>query len=192
MCGSRSSKGETCPIGLPLTLQSDCFAPTDTTTFYPKRVPILNAFTGSHDDYHRPTDTPDKLNYDGAAQVARLMAAIAADLAATDAEPVWIESKSSERQGQRAAMRVYLGTIPDYSQGDIEGVRLSGVSPVGPAAKAGLRGGDVIVALSGREIKNIYDYTFILGELKIDTETSIDILRDGRKQSLKITPVSRD
>jgi S1-C subfamily serine protease len=89
-------------------------------------------------------------------------------------------------------MRVYLGTIPDYSQADLEGVKLSGVSPVGPAAKAGLRGGDVIVALGGRDIKNIYDYTFILGELKIDTETDITILRDGKRQSLKITPVSRD
>ncbi|MGI8605223.1 MAG: M28 family peptidase [Verrucomicrobiales bacterium] len=180
------------PLGLPLTLQSDCFAPTDTTTFYPKRVPILNAFTGSHEDYHRPTDTADKINHEGAAKVTQLIAAIARDLATSETSPVWKEYKSSDRQGQRAGMRVYLGTIPDYSQGDIVGVKLSGVSPVGPAAKAGLRGADIIVALGGKEIKNIYDYTYVLGELKVGAETEISVLRDGQKLPLKITPVSRD
>ena len=180
------------PVGLPLTLQADCFAPTDTTTFYPKRIPILNAFTGNHEDYHRPTDTADKVNYEAAAKVSRLFALIGRDLATADAVPTWKEYKSSDQQGQRAAMRVYLGTIPDYSQGDIAGVKLTGVSPVGPAAKAGVLGGDVIVALGGKEIKNIYDYTFVLGELKVGQETEILVLREGKKVALRIVPVSRD
>jgi hypothetical protein len=180
------------PVGLPLTLQSDCYLPTDTTTFYPKGVPILNAFTGSHEDYHRPTDTADKINYEGAAKVTRLMALIARDLATGETAPVWKEFKTSAQQGQRSAMRVYLGTVPDYSQGDLEGVKLSGVSPVGPAAKAGVRGGDVIVALGGKAILNIYDYTAILSELRVGQETEITILRDGKKETLKLVPTSRD
>ncbi len=180
------------PVGLPLTLQSDCYAPTDTTSFYPRGVPILNAFTGNHEDYHRPTDTADKLNYDCAAKVTKLMALLARDLALADTAPEWKEYSSSERQGQRAAMRVYLGTVPDYSQGDIEGVKLSGVSPVGPAAKAGVRGGDVITGLGGKAIKNIYDYTYVLSELKVGEEAEITVLRDGQPVTLKITPTSRD
>ena len=89
-------------------------------------------------------------------------------------------------------MRAYLGTVPDYSQGDEPGVKLSGVSPVGPAAKAGVRGGDIIVGLGGKEILNIYDYTAILGELKVNAETDIVVNRDGEKITLKITPTSRD
>jgi len=180
------------PVGLPLTLQSDCYAPTDTTSFYPRGVPILNAFTGNHEDYHRPTDTADKINYEGAAKAAKLMALLARDLATTGTAPVWKEYKTSEQQGQRASMRAYLGTVPDYSQGDEPGVKLSGVSAVGPAAKAGVKGGDYIIGLAGKEILNIYDYTAILGELKVNTETEIVVKRGGEKVTLKITPTSRD
>ena len=180
------------PVGLPLTLQSDCYAPTDTTSFYPRGVPILNAFTGNHDDYHRPTDTADKINYEGAAKVARLMGLIARDLATAADAPAWKEYQTGGQPGQRAAMRAYLGTVPDYSQGDEPGVKLSGVSPVGPAAKAGVRGGDIIVGLGGKDILNIYDYTAILGELKVNTETEIIVKRSGSRVTLKITPTSRD
>lgn len=180
------------PVGLALTLQSDTYAPTDTTTFYPRGVPILNAFTGSHEDYHRPTDTADKINYPGAEKISRLMGLIASTLATKDEVPAWKEAKSSEQQGQRSSMRVYLGTIPDYSQGDIVGVKLSGVSPVGPAGKAGVKGGDVITGLAGKEIKNIYDYTFLMSAIKVGEETDITVLRDGKTITLKITPVSRD
>jgi S1-C subfamily serine protease len=89
-------------------------------------------------------------------------------------------------------MRVYLGTVPDYSQDGIEGVKLSGVSAIGPAAKAGLLAGDVIVKLAGKEIKNIYDYTFVMGVLKIGLETEIEVQRTGKRAVLKITPGSRD
>jgi Tol biopolymer transport system component len=180
------------PVGLPLTLQSDCYAPTDTTSFYPRGVPILNAFTGNHEDYHRPSDTAEKINYEGAAKVARLMGLLTRDLATSETAPVWKEYKTSEQQGQRAAMRAYLGTVPDYSQGDEPGVKLSGVSPVGPAGKAGVRGGDIIIGLGGKDILNIYDYTAILGELKVNAETEIVVNRGGAKVTLKITPTSRD
>jgi len=180
------------PIGLPLTLQSDCYAPTDTTSFYPRGVPILNAFTGNHEDYHRPTDTADKLNYPGTARVAKLMASLARDLAAGDSLPEWKEYQTSAQQGQRVAMRAYLGTVPDYSQGDEPGVKLSGVSPVGPAARAGVRGGDVIMRLGGKDILNIYDYTAVLGELKVNAETEIVVKRGEQSITLTVTPTSRD
>ena len=70
------------PVGLPITLQDDSYLPTDASSFYLRGVPILSAFTGAHSDYHTPRDTPEKLNYEGAAQVARFMGLVAVGLAA--------------------------------------------------------------------------------------------------------------
>jgi Tol biopolymer transport system component len=177
--------------GLALQTQQDCYLPTDASVFYLRGVPILNAFTGAHDDYHKPTDTADKVNYDGAATISRFMMLVARSLALTPDEPLYREMKKPA-EGSRGGLRVYLGTIPDYAQEGIEGVKLSGVSAIGPAAKAGLKAGDIIVKLAGKDIKNIYDYTFIMGVLKIGQETEIEVLREGKKEALKITPGSRD
>jgi Zn-dependent M28 family amino/carboxypeptidase len=176
---------------LSLQTQQDCYLPTDSSTFYLRGVPILNAFTGSHEDYHKPSDTADKVNYEGAATIARFMMLVGRSLASTADEPVWKEMKKPNDMG-RGGLRVYLGTIPDYAQEGIEGVKLSGVSAIGPAAKSGLKAGDVITKLAGKDIKNIYDYTFVMGVLKIGQETDIEIVRDGKKEALKITPGSRD
>ncbi len=178
-------------VGLPLQTQQDCYLPTDASAFYLRGVPILNAWTGSHDDYHKPSDTAGKLNADGAARIARFMMLVARSLASTPDEPAYKEMKKPAEDA-RGGLRVYLGTIPDYSQEGIEGVKLSGVSGVGPAAKAGVKAGDIITKLAGKDIKNIYDYTFILGVLKIGQETEMEVLRDGKKETLKITPGSRD
>ena len=177
--------------GLSLQTQQDCYLPTDASAFYLRGVPILNVWTGSHEDYHKPSDTADKINSDGAANIARFMMLVARSLASTADEPAYKEMKKPA-EGARGGLRVYLGTIPDYSQEGIEGVKLSGVSAVGPAAKAGVKAGDIITKLAGKDIKNIYDYTFILGVLKIGQETDMEVLRDGKKETLKITPGSRD
>jgi len=177
--------------GLVLQTQQDCYLPTDAAAFYLRGVPILNAWTGSHEDYHKPSDTADKVNAAGAAKIAQFMMLVARSLAASPDEPAYKEMKKPA-EGARGGMRVYLGTIPDYSQEGIEGVKLSGVSAVGPAAKAGVKAGDIITKLAGKDIKNIYDYTFILGVLKIGQETDLEVLRDGKKETMKITPGSRD
>jgi Tol biopolymer transport system component len=179
-------------IGLPVTLQSDAHLPTDSTTFYTRGIPTLNAFTGSHADYHTPGDTSDKINYEGAEKIAKLMGLIARGIVTTDKKPDFIEMAAPKNAGTRGGMRVYLGTIPDYAQGDIKGVKLSGVSPVGPAAKAGVKAGDVIVKLGSKDVLNIYDYTAIMGELKVGAATTITVLREGKPLELKLTPGSRD
>lgn len=179
-------------VGLPLTIQMDAHLATDSTTFYLRGVPTLNAFTGAHEDYHAPTDTADKIHYEKAADVARLMGLIARSIATTHDQPDYIAMSAPKNQGTRSGLRVYLGTIPDYAQGDIKGVKLSGVSPVGPAAKAGIQSGDVIIKLGKTEIQNIYDYTYVMGELKIGEETNITVERGGKALELKITPGSRD
>ena len=177
-------------IGLPLTLSNDTQLPTDASSFYQAGVPILAAFTGSHTDYHTPRDTPDKLNYPDAARVARLMGLLTRSLATGDELPDYIEQSEQPEQEMRGGLRAYLGTIPSYGE-DVPGVLLSGVGKGGPAEKSGVKGGDIIVELSGRKIENIYDYTAILEALKIDEETTIIVLRDGKRVELKITPGSR-
>lgn len=179
-------------VGLPITIQSDAHLATDSTTFYLRGIPTLNAFTGAHEDYHMPTDTADKLDYENAAKIARFMGLIARGIATTHDVPDYIAMTAPKNQGTRSGMRVYLGTIPDYAQGDIKGVKLSGVSPVGPAAKAGVQAGDIIIKLGSKDIQNIYDFTYVMGELKIGEETSIIVERAGKPVEMKITPGSRD
>lgn len=180
------------PIGLPITTQNDAHLPTDSTAFYLKGIPTLNAFTGSHSDYHMPSDTADKIDYEHAAKVAKLMGLIARSVATAADAPPYVAMEAPKSQGARSGMRAYLGTIPDYAQGDVKGVKLSGVSPIGPAAKAGVKAGDIIIKLAGKEITNIYDYTYVMGDLKIGKPTAITVQRGGKEVELKITPGSRD
>lgn len=179
------------PIGLPITIQSDTFLPTDATPFYLREVPILSAFTGAHEDYHSPRDTPDKINYEGATKISKLMGLIARGLAIDSNAPKYVKVDPPKNQGARG-FRVYLGTIPDYSQGDVKGVKLSGVADKGPAGVAGVKGGDVITGLGDRKILNIYDYTEAMADLKVGEETKITVLRDGKEETLKLVPASRD
>jgi len=179
------------PIGLPITIQNDTYLPTDATSFYLRQVPILSAFTGAHEDYHTPRDTPDKINYEGATKIAKLMGLITRGLAVDSNAPMYVKVDPPKNQGGRG-FRVYLGTIPDYSQGDIKGVKLSGVADKGPAGVAGVKGGDVIVGLGDRKILNIYDYTDAMADLKVGQETTITIRRGEEEMTLKLTPGSRE
>ncbi len=178
-------------VGLPVILQSDCDLPTDASTFFRKGVPILSAFTGSHSEYHTPRDTPELLNYEGAAKTAKLMGLIAKSIAASKELPEFRDQKPAEGQRARAVMTAYLGTIPDYSQADIKGLMLSGVTKDAPAAKAGLLAKDIIIELAGRKVENVYDYTYAIEALKVGKETEVVILRKGETLRLKITPLSR-
>jgi Tol biopolymer transport system component len=178
-------------VGLPITLQSDSYLPTDASTFYLKGIPILSAFTGSHSEYHTPRDTPELLNYDGAAQIAKLMGLIARSLGSSEEVPEYTEQRAPEDQGVRAAMTAYLGSIPDYAQGDIQGVLLSGVSKDGPAAKAGVKAKDIVIELAGRKVENIYDYTYAIEALKVGQETEIVVKRGSETLRMKVTPQSR-
>ena len=179
------------PIGLPITIQPDTFLPTDATSFYLRQIPILSAFTGAHEDYHTPRDTVDKINYEGTTNIVKLMGLITRGLAIDSEAPKYLKVDPPKNQGARG-FRVYLGTIPDYSQGEVKGVMLSGVSEKGPAGEAGVKGGDIIVGLAGRKILNIYDYTDAMAALKVGEETEIVVQRGEEELTLKLTPGSRD
>lgn len=177
--------------GFQLVLQEDPYLPTDVTSFYPKEVPVLNFFTGSHEDYHRPTDTPEKLDYRGLDRVTRLARGIILDLVRTPEPPEYSRVKRSDSGGgARERLRVYLGTIPDYT-GEVEGVKLTGVREGGPADRGGLRGEDIIVEFGGQKIANIYDYTYALDAAKIGEPLEVVVLRDGKRVELTVVPEAR-
>ena len=180
------------PIGFNLTLQADPYLPTDVTAFYPKKVPVLNFFTGAHEDYHRPTDDVENLNYEGMERLVALVNGMILDIAAAAERPEYVEvERSQSGGGARDTLRAYLGTIPDYST-DTAGVKLSGVRAGGPADKAGLKSGDVIVEFGGRQIANIYDYTYALDAVKIGEPVEVTVLRDGARVTLTVIPEARN
>ena len=135
-------------VGLPILIQEDSYLPTDSTPFYLQGIPILGAFTGAHEDYHTPRDTADKINYRGAAKVVKLLSKITRSLLDLEKTPDYIETGSPQSSRGRVNLRAYLGTIPDYSQGALQGVKLSGVAKGGPANLAGLQRGDLIIELA--------------------------------------------
>jgi hypothetical protein len=180
------------PIGLAIAPQNDSYLPTDATSFYLKEVPILNAFTGAHADYHTPRDTADKINYNGAEKITRLFAAIAADLGSRTDTLDYRRMEKPQTAVGRVAIRAYLGTIPDYAQSDVIGVKLSGVAKGGPAEQAGVQGGDIIVELAGKKIENIYDYTYALDGLQIGTPVNFIVVRGEQRVSLMVTPGMRE
>ena len=180
------------PIGFNLTLQADPYLPTDVTAFYPKEVPVLSFFTGGHEDYNRPTDDSDTLNYTGIERIAQLAHGIVLDLTNAAERPEYVQvERSQSEEGSRDTLRAYLGTIPDYTT-EGSGVKLSGVRAGGPADKAGLKGGDVIIEFGGQVIANIYDYTYALDAVKIGEPVEVVVLRDGKRVKLRVTPEARN
>ncbi len=173
--------------GFNLTLQDDPYVPTDAMSLYQAGVPVLAIFTGIHDDYHRPSDDADKIDYAGMERIAKFAQGIVEELLKADKiDFLKVEMSKSMSAGSKG-FSVYLGTIPDYVA-EVEGVKLSGVRTGAPAEKAGLKAGDVIIKLAGKDIKNVYDYTYVLGDLQPDKTVEIFILRDGKQLVLNITP----
>ena len=170
-----------------LKFQDDGFGPSDHSSFYLKDIPVLFFFTGVHQDYHRASDDYDKINVEAEAGILGLIAQTLMEICQLDTRPEFSKVKGLPAETQpRGEMRVYLGTIPDYGE-EVEGVKLAGVREGGPAAKAGLQTGDVIIEFAGVKIKNVYDYTYVLQERKPGDDVEIVVLRNGSRVVLKAT-----
>lgn len=172
-----------------LKLQDEGYGPSDHASFYKENLPVLFFFTGVHEDYHRPSDTADKINVADEAKVVDYVYQVIKGIDASDERPVFTKAGPAQAP-QGRGFRVSLGTIPDYAA-EAEGVKLSGVREGSPADKAGLKANDVIVKLGAREIKNVYEYTYALGDLEGGREVEIVVMRDGQRLALKIIPEKR-
>jgi hypothetical protein len=177
--------------GFNLQLQADPYQPTDVATFNAASVPCLTFFTGIHPDYHRPTDTADKIDYEDLDRIVDFAAAIVGRLEDAAEAPVFTKvDQQMQAGGGHAGARVFTGTIPDYSS-DAAGLLLSGVVGGGPAEQAGLQKGDVIVEIAGQSIANIYDYTYALDILKIGQPAKVVYVRAGQRREAMLTPAAR-
>ena len=179
------------PFGFELSYVTDPYLPTDSRELNAAQVPTLAFFTGSHEDYHRPTDDADTLNYEGLERITGLAAAVATHLANADEPPDFVEVVQDVRGTGQAAMRIFTGTIPDYAS-DAEGLLLSGVIAGGPAEAAGMQGGDIIVSLAGQAIANIYDYTYALDILKVGEPAEVTYVRGGERITAELVPEARE
>ena len=177
-------------FGFDLQRVSDPYLPTDSIRFIEADVPSLALFTGSHPEYHRPSDDADTINFPDLERTARYGAAVAARLIDEPAPPDFVAVERTAQQG-RAMTRITTGTIPDYGA-EIEGLRLSGVMAGGPAERAGLQAGDVIVEMAGVAVGNIYDYMGALDLLKADEPAPVVFMREGERRETSLVPLARD
>ncbi|CUU01130.1 PA domain-containing protein [Candidatus Kryptobacter tengchongensis] len=166
-----------------LNLVKDGYGPSDHAQFYSKNIPVLHFFTGIHSDYHKPSDDYDKINYQGQKRILDFIAKLIFELDKAKGRPQFVKAEPQQRSAR--GFRVTLGIVPDYSE-EVQGMKVGDVRTGTPAEKAGIKPGDVIVKLGGREIKNIYDYTYALGDFNPGDEVEIIVLRDGEKLSFKV------
>jgi len=176
--------------GFDLSALPDPYQPSDSSSFNQAGVASLFFTTGSHTDYHRPTDTADKINYEDLDRVVDFAAAITLAVANVDMAPQFTKVDPPATGASLAGVRVTTGTIPDYTT-EAKGLLLAGVVGGGPAEKAGLMKGDVITEIAGQSITNIYDYTFALELLKADTPVKVVFMRNGERREVQLTPGGR-
>ncbi|MDG1656782.1 MAG: M28 family peptidase [Schleiferiaceae bacterium] len=158
--------------------------PSDQTSFYYKDLPVLHLFTGTHDDYHKPTDDADKINYKGMAKLASLIYTITARTAYY--ENVTFQKTTSSEQKTTPNFSVTLGVVPDYLFGG-PGLRIDGATEGRPGANAGLKAGDVIMKIGAIVIDDIYAYMTALGAFKKGDTTALVYVRDGEEVETEIT-----
>ena len=162
------------------------FGRSDHASFYAHNVPSIHVFTGSHEDYHKPSDTYEKLDYDGEAKVLNLMYDIAAEIDNETTKPEFTKAPEDNKETQPMGnVRVHVGTIPDYAY-DGKGMKLSGVQEGGPADQGGMQAGDIIIKFGEKDVENIYDFMYAMGMYKPDEEVDFIVLRDGKEVTLKV------
>ncbi|MEK6627985.1 MAG: PDZ domain-containing protein, partial [Bdellovibrionota bacterium] len=180
--------------GVPLVLTTDPYLPTDAMSFYLAEIPSISFFTGNHEEYHSPRDTADLINYGGLTKVIDIVRSFTEKLTSVKSgvvKYVKVEGNSGSRLEGRS-FRIYLGTIPDYSQEGVKGVKISGASKNSPAEKAGLKSGDIITEFNKTGIENLYDYVYALQSAKPNQPVKLNVLRGGKTLELEMTPVLKE
>jgi len=179
------SKSDTSVIKL--TLSDEGYGPSDHSSFYGKNIPVLFYFTGAHLDYHTPTDTYDKINFDGMEKISILVFNVAEELASSTVRLQFKESGPKvETVRYRRGKGVTLGIMPDFAGVIKNGLRADFVTPGKPAALGGMQKGDIIIFINGKTVNNIQDYMFRMGQLKHGETISVEVLRNDKKVVLLI------
>jgi Zn-dependent M28 family amino/carboxypeptidase len=170
--------------GFKITKDESGYGPSDHTSFYVKGVPVFHLFTGTHRDYHRPSDDYEKINVEGMRRVTDFVEAIVTEIAENPERPKYLETKRPQT-AQRGKWP-YFGSVPDYAS-DAEGLTLQDVAKNAPADKAGLKGGDVIVAFGNKKVTGIEDFAAALSQHKAGDRVQVKALRDGKEITVEVT-----
>lgn len=169
---------------LPIKTDSSGTGPSDHTSFYLKDIPVLHFFTGSHRDYHKPSDDVEKINVAGEVAVLQLIVKIIEEL---DAQPklAFLKTKS-KAMGSARAFKVTMGVMPSYTSSE-EGLLVDGVTDGKPAQKAGIEAGDIIVQMGDISIKDMANYMDALGKFEKGQTIPVKVKRKGEVKTVSVT-----
>ena len=191
----KANKYGSATVTAKLTDNGANLAPSDNTSFVTRDIPVLFFFSGMHADYHRPSDTADKINYPAEAEVVNVAAKIVKELSSRDdlqfiksptTGPSTRLSDPTLREGGAS-----LGVIPDYSGEEIKGVKITGTSPGSAADKAGLLANDILIQFDTKKIESLYDLTDALNAATPGKKIKVQVLRDGKVVTVEATPTVR-
>ena len=169
--------------GFKLVLDESGVGPSDHTSFYHQDIPVLHFFTGQHEDYHKPTDDAEKLNYQGMEEIAAYLFDL---LKSMEGQEEIAFRETQNEQEDLPSFKVAMGVMPDYLYSD-GGMRIDGVTEGRPAANAGLRKGDVVVRMGDSTVTDIYGYMRALSVFETGDTTTVVVKRDGEEIAVKLS-----
>ena len=160
------------------------FGRSDHASFYREDIPVLFFFTGAHQDYHKPSDDWDKIDYQGEKEVLNFVYDLIVQLSTNKEKPIFTEITNDNSDNQSPSFNVTLGVIPSYGSQKI-GMEIDGISRKnGPSDKAGIKKGDIIIEINNKKIRNIYDYMARLAELNSGDKIIVKIIRNKIEMEL--------
>ncbi len=168
-----------------LAFNDEGFGPSDHTSFYSKEIPVLFFWTGTHSDYHRPSDDAETINNSGEEKVLKYVYQVADYIDNLDTKPDYVNIPRKDMGTGSTSFKVYIGTTPDFGA-QVDGYKISGVTEGSPAQKAGMKAGDIIIDFGGKKISNIYDYMYAMNEYAPGDKVDIVVLRGEEKLTLKL------
>ncbi|MEW6702266.1 MAG: M28 family peptidase, partial [Bacteroidota bacterium] len=175
--------------GFKLSFSDGGFGGSDHQSFSNKNIPVLFFFTGTHPDYHKPSDDPEKINTYGVEKVASFVFDVALAIDQFEKRPDYVKvEESTSRSATRA--RVTVGTVPEFGYSG-SGYKLSGVTEGGPAAKAGIKAGDIIIKFGTKSVGNIYDFMYAVQDYKAGDKVDVVVLRDGKEMSFNLELIAK-
>jgi aminopeptidase YwaD len=162
-----------------LAFSGEGVGPSDHASFYLQNIPVFFISTGAHTDYHTPGDIAEKINFTGIRDITNYTFPLIREIANRDQPLTFQEAGSKIQRSRGGRYKVTLGIMPDYAGMEKRGMRIDAVTKGKPAEKAGMLKGDIITAIDGKTVGNIYDYMNRLQTLKEGQMISIDVLRNG-------------
>lgn len=157
------------------------YGPSDHASFYAEDIPVLFLFTGASEDYHTPDDDVENINFEGEKVVADFTYDLIVDIANLSETLVYQEAGPKSSPTGHRTFKVTLGIMPDRTSTDVDGLRVDMVIKDRPAALAGMKKEDVIIAMEGKPVSDIYDYMYRLAEFHPGQRISVEVRRNGEK-----------